>query len=96
MKRYVYQTMYMKGGTVVKSLDSSYEKMSEVLNRLNMEESMIRDVDAFAKKAFQEKKIDHILILVWAVQDNGCFTLLANVNKQFSYYHLKMLLKGEK
>lgn len=96
MKKYVYQTMYMKGGTVVKSLDSNYAKMSEVLNRLNMEESMIRDVDAFAKKAFEGKKIDHILILVWGVQDNGCFTLLDNVNKQFSYYHLKTLFEGAK
>lgn len=96
MKRFVYQTMYMKGGTVVKSTDSTYAKMGEVLNRLNMEEAMIRDVDTFAKKAFEEKKIDHILILVWGVQDNGCFTLLDNVNKQFSYYHLKTLFKGAK
>lgn len=96
MKRYVYQTMYMKGGTFVKSTDSTYAKMGEVLNRLNMEESMIRDVDTFAKKAFEEKKIDHILILVWGVEENGCFTLLNDVNKQFSYYHLKELFKGAK
>lgn len=86
----------MKGGTVVKSLDFSCAKMSEALNRLNMEEALIRDFDDYAKKAFQEKKIDHILILVWGVEDNGCFTLLDNVNKQFSYYHLKTLFKGAK
>lgn len=96
MKKFVYQTMYMKGGTVVKSLDSSCAKMSEAISRLNMAEAFIRDFDDYAKKAFQEKKIDHILILVWGVQDNGCFTLLDNVNKQFSYYHLKTLFKGAK
>lgn len=96
MKRYVYQTMYMKGGTVVKSLDSSCAKMSEAISRLNMAEAFIRDFDDYAKKAFEEKKIDHILYLVWGVEENGCFTLLNDVNKQFSYYHLKTLFEGAK
>lgn len=94
MKRYVYQTMYMKGGTVVKSTDSTYAKLSEISSRLNMEEAMIRDVDTFAKKSFKEKKIDHILILVWGVEDNGCFEFFTNM--QFSYCTLKRLFEGAK
>ena len=96
MKKYVYQTMYMKGGTVVKSLDSSCAKMSEAISRLNMAEAFIRDFDDYAKKAFEEKKIDHILYLVWGVEENGCFILMENFIKEFSYNHLKKLFEGEK
>lgn len=96
MKFYVEQTMYMKEGRVVKSTSSNYPKKNQVLNVLGMSEAFTRDFDHYAREMFKEKKIDHILILVWGVEENGCYTLLDGVNKQFSYYHLKSLFKESK